>query len=445
MSRDHDEFLLVGALLLTCDEEDSYYSDGAVLVSGSRIADLGSSSELLEKYPDITRIDLSGKLLMPGLINTHIHCRMSVLRGLAEDLSLEEWLQKTYVFRKSYLDDETQKMGVKLSLAESIKAGVTTVADMSFHQFLYYPIVEQSQMRAVLYDATMDVYYDSPRGKEIKQFIQRSAPERITLGAALHAPYSTTPELLDWFKQEIVDGSDVPYSIHLAEIKSEIEESWEKYGMSSTAWLAENGLLSSRMQAVHGVWLEDDDIRLLADHNVSISHNPESNMKLGAGVAPVVKFLEHDLLVGLGTDGAASNNDLDLFGEADTAGKLQKVYYKDPEILDAKKLIQILTREGAESLGLGEKTGSVEQGKQADLITIDLNQLHLTPLYNIHSQLAYSVRGHDVVDVWIAGREVMQDRQLKTLDESSLLEEISRENYRINRQRKQEKELLKSE
>lgn len=440
-----DEFLLTDAVVLTCDEADSILNDGAVLVSGKEIADLGPREELEAEYSDCPRVELDGKLLMPGLVNSHMHLRMSALRGLAEDLSLEEWLKKTYRFRKTYLDDTTQKLGVKLSLAESIKCGVTTVADMSFHQFLYYPIVRETQVRAVLYDTIMDVYMETERPDEILEFIDRDTPDRITTGAALHAPYSTTPELMEWFKREIVDATSVPYSIHLAEVEDENEECREEHGVSSTRWLADSGLLGSRLLAVHGVWLSEADIELLAENEVSLSHNPESNMKLGAGVAPVVKMLEGGLTLGLGTDGAASNNDLDLFAEADTAGKLQKVHHKDPEILNANQLIDMLTINSARALGLGDRIGSVEVGKQADLITVDLNQLHLRPLYNLHSQLAYSVTGQDVRDVWIGGREVMRERELKTIDEAQLLEEINQANHRINRQRKREKEAILEE
>ncbi len=440
-----EEYLLTNAVLLTCDREETVINDGALLISGEEISDLGERKELEAKYSNVSRINLGGKLLMPGLVNTHMHLRMSVLRGLAEDLSLEEWLKKTYRFRKTYLDDETQKLGVKLSLAESIKCGITTVSDMSFHQFLYYPIVRETKIRARLDDAIMDVYMDTDRPKEILEFINQDFPARITAGAALHAPYSTTPELIKWFREEIVENTSVPYSIHLAEVEEENKESKEKYEMSSTAWLDDYGLLSGRMLAVHGVWLSEGDIKLLAENNVGLSHNPESNMKLGAGVAPVVKMLEAGLTLGLGTDGAASNNDLDLFAEADTAGKLQKVYYKDPEILTASRLIHMLTREGASVLGLGEEIGTLEPGKKADLITVDLNQLHLRPIYNLYSQLAYSVTGHDVCDVWISGREIMRERELITIDEQRLLEEVNQANHRINQQRQREKQAILEE
>ncbi len=445
MSDREDKFLLTGAVLLTCDEEDNRLSDGALMIDGDEIADLGTTEDLQEKYPRLPRENLDGKLLMPGLVNTHIHCRMSIIRGLAEDLSLREWLEETYRFRQSYLDEETQKMGVELSLTESLKAGVTTIADMSFHQFLYSPITQKSGIRAVLYDAIMDVYEDTPRKDEIMEFLADSHPDHITPGAALHAPYSTTPQLLEWFQETIVEGTDVPYSIHLAEIKREIEECQEEYGMSPTEWLAEAGFLSPRLLAVHGIWLEDPDLELLRQNEVKLSHNPQSNMKLGAGVAPVMKMIKHGLVVGLGTDGAASNNDLDLFAEADTAGKLQKVHHKDPERLTARKLIRMLTIEGAQALNLEDQIGSIEVGKQADLITVDLQQPHLLPLYNLYSQLVYSVRGSDVRDVWIEGREIMRDRNLRTIDEDCLLERISRANHQINAQRKKEKDAIKGE
>ncbi len=416
---------------------------GALLVEGDRIVEVGKKKKLEEKHPQVNRKSLAGKLVMPGLINTHIHLSMAVIRGLAEDLSLEDWLEETYRFRKTHLDNESQKLGVQLSLVESLKRGVTTIGDMSFYQHRYYPLVEKSGLRAVLYDTTMSEYLGTDRQDDILNFIDKSFPGRITPAAALHAPYTSSKELMDWFGSEIIENRDVPYSIHLAETEKEKIDYEREHDYSSTRWLEKHGFLTPRLLAVHCVWLEEKDIEILKKHGTTVSHNPESNMKLGAGMAPVTELLQAGVSVGLGTDGAASNNDLDLFAEMDTAGKLQKVRHHDPRVLNARQITQMATLEGARALGIENVTGSLEAGKKADFIAIDLQQLHLKPIYDIYSQICYSISGHDVTDSWIDGQQVVKEGKLLTMNEEQLLENITRENHKINRQRQQETEAIK--
>ncbi len=439
-----EKTLYTDCLLVTARSPDADpINHGALLVEGNEIIEVGKNKKLQDKHPEVTRKNLSGKLVMPGLINTHIHLNMAAIRGLAEDLSLEDWLEETYQFRKTHLDEESQKLGVRLSLVESLKRGVTTIGDMSFYQHRYYPLVEKSGLRAVLYDTTMSEYLETERQDNISRFLTKSYPDRITPGAALHAPYTSNKELMNWFKKEIIKNTDVPYSIHLAETEKEKLDSKKKHGCSPTRWLEKHDFLTPRLLAVHGVWLEEKDMEILREHGVAVSHNPESNMKLGAGMAPVTELLQKDVPVGLGTDGAASNNDLDLFAEMDTAGKLQKVRHHDPRKLKARQITQMATLEGARALGLGEVTGSLQPGKKADFIAIDLQQLHLKPIYNIHSQICYSISGHDVTDSWIDGRRVVKDGKLLTMDEEKLLAEITRENRKINRQRQREAEAIR--
>ncbi|MFB6356153.1 MAG: amidohydrolase family protein, partial [bacterium] len=425
------KFLLKHAIVFTGTKLSQPINDGAILVEGNTIEDVGETDRLEQEYESCPHRDMNYKLLMPGLINTHIHLNMSIFRGLAEDLPLEDWLNETYRFRKEYMDQETQKLGVRLSLAESIKNGVTTIGDMSFYQDRYSPIVQNSGIRAILYDTIMNGYLETDRPEKILDFLDSNPGERITPGAAIHAPYSANDELMDWFVKNIVEQRSVPTSIHLCETRDEKKNSYEERDMSPTEWLEDRGFLHEKLLAVHGVWLDDHELEILKDHDVSLSHNPESNMKLGAGIAPVLSFLYHDIPTGLGTDSAASNNDLDLFSEMDAAGKLQKVDTHDPQAFPAHDIVAMATRNGAKSIGMDDQIGTIEPGKKADLITVDLSQIHLRPIYDTRSHLVYSVSGQDVRDVWVDGEQLMKDRELTCFDERKLFEEINEANHRI--------------
>lgn len=442
MKPEPDKKIYTASILLTTPEKEPV-KNGALLIENDLIADIGKKDELLKKYPDVHCVELENKLLMPGLVNTHTHLNMAILRGLAEDLPLREWLDETYRFRQDYLDDETRRLGVRLSLAELIKNGVTTVGDMSFYQNRFIDLIHKSGIRALLYDTIMAEYMDTDRPQEIIDFIDQKHPETITAGAAIHAPYSSDERLLKWFEKEIIKNSPVPYCIHLAETRRENNDFIKKYRKSSTYWLNDYNFLSDRLLAIHCVWLTDNDIKLLASHNSAVSYNPESNMKLGSGIAPVDKFLKSGMRVGLGTDGAASNNDLDLLAEIDSAGKLQKVNRLDPELMTARTLVKMATSGGTEALGM-KKTGSLQPGKQADFITIDINRAHLRPIYDVYSLLCYSATGSDVRDVWVAGKQLMREKKLLTLDEKRLIEDINKANYKINTLRRKKQNYKRS-
>jgi len=430
--------ILYSNCILLTDSKSPPLKDAAMLVEDDTIEAVGKRKDLVEQYPGDEQYDLKGRLLMPGLVNTHTHLNMSILRGLAEDLPLQEWLDTTYQFRQDYLDDDTRQLGVRLSLAELLKNGVTTVGDMSFYQHRFLNLIEKSKIRALLYDTIMAEYMGSTRTEEIIDFIHGTYPDRICAGAALHAPYTTSVELMQWFKQEIIDKTSVPYCIHLAETKQETLDFQKEYNKTSTAWLNDYNFLSDRLLAVHCVWVTDNDIKLLSKNNSAISYNPESNMKLGSGIAPVEKFLDSNLQLGLGTDGAASNNDLDLFSEMDTAGKLQKVHNLDPQVINANQLVHMITTGGAQALGMEDKIGSLEAGKKADFITIDFNQAHLRPIYEVDSLLSYAVTGADVRGVWVGGEQVLKERKLLSIDEDKLLEDINKANYKINKLRQKQ-------
>jgi 5-methylthioadenosine/S-adenosylhomocysteine deaminase len=434
-----ERLLIHDAVVYRCLPDETPINHGAVLVEDGDIEDVGPEDQLLEKYPDAPTRSLDQKLLMPGLVNTHTHLNMTIFRGLAEDLPLDDWLEETYRFRRTYMDEETQKLGVKLSLAESIRCGVTTVADMSFYQHRYESLVDDFGIRAILYDTIMEEYLGTDRQPEIEEYVRGNGPDRITRGAALHAPYSTNEELLEWFTDTVVAETDVPYAIHLAETLDETREFLKTHDRTATQWLDEHNFLTDRLLAVHGVWLNEDELQRLAERDVSLSHNPESNMKLGAGIAPVTEMIEEGIPVGIGTDSAASNNDLDLFSDMDAAGKLQKVHHRDPTVLPSERIVEMATRGGAEALGMEGTIGTIEEGKRADLITVDWNQLHLRPVYNTNSQLVYSVSGQDVRDVWVGGEPLLRNGELTKIDEDELFREVNEANHRINRQRKQEK------
>ncbi|MFP4687869.1 MAG: amidohydrolase family protein, partial [bacterium] len=318
--------LLTDCLLLT-DFEAKVIPDGAVAIEDEQIVAAGPACDIREKYSAWPSESMQGNLVMPGLVNTHTHMPMSLLRGRVEDLTLDGWLAKTRRFREKYYDRSVSRLAVEISLAEAIKAGVTTIADMTVGQPLYLDVVEKAGLRAVLYETVMDYVYPE-NCKKLLDFVGDKDSPLIKRGAALHAPYSCSRSLLKWFEKEIISAADCALSIHLAETRSEQEKVNKKWGGPLLNYLDKMGMLSSRLLAVHCVWLDKKQLRLLAERGVSISHNPECNAKIGAGIAPIHEALESGVRVALGTDSQASNNDQDLFGEMKMAALLQKVKHR---------------------------------------------------------------------------------------------------------------------
>jgi len=368
---------------------------------------------------------------MPGLVNTHTHAAMTCFRGLADDLPLMTWLHDHIFPAEAKLTSEMVYQGTLLACAEMILSGTTTFCDMYLFEEAVAQAAREAGMRAVvgevLYDFPSPNYGSVVQGlKYTEALIEKWRDDPlITIAVEPHSPYLCSPDLLEKTKA-IADRNAAPMVIHLSESEHEVAQVRAKYGKTPVEHLAEIGFLSPNLIADHCVALSDNDIRLLKDFDVKVAHNPESNMKLASGVAPIPKLLEHGITVGIGTDGCASNNNLDLFQEMDTVAKLHKVHTLDPTVMNARTVVRMATIDGARVLGIGDIIGSLEAGKKADIIIIDTRRPHLIPMYNIYSHLVYAVMGSDVVTAIVDGRVLMEDRVLTTLDVDEVMAAVNR-------------------
>ena len=420
------DLLVSGAYVLTLDDNGTMVENGAVAIAGDTIVAVGASAELTARYPTAQRLETAHGLVMPGLVNAHTHAAMTCFRGLADDLPLMQWLQD-YIFpAEAKLTGEMVYWSTLLSTLEMIRSGTTSFCDMYLFAGQVARAADASGMRAwigeVLYDFPSPNY--GPLEKGFDYLDELAATYRhhplLTITVDPHAVYTCSPDLLVRLKERAV-ALDTRYVIHLSESREEVAGCTERYGRSPVMHLEALGLLDQRVVADHCVVLTDEEIELLGARGVKVAHCPESNMKLASGVAPVERLLRAGVVVGLGTDGCASNNDVDMFGEMDTAAKLQKVWDLDPTAMSAATTLRLATRGGAELLGAGSAIGCLTPGRKADLIVLDLAQPHLTPMYNPISQLVYAARGADVVHSVINGRIVMEDRRVLTLDEAEIL------------------------
>ncbi len=429
------DLLVSGSHLLPMDEAGSVVPEGAVAILGDTIVAVGKATELTARYPQAKRLHTPHGLIMPGLVNTHTHAAMACFRGLADDLPLMTWLTE-YIFpAEAKLTREIVYHSTLLSLAEMIKSGTTSSCDMYLFAKEVAAAAKTSGMRAwigeVLYDFPSPNYGELGNGFSYveEMFAQYQGDPLITITVDPHAVYTCSPALLQRLHQ-LAAQHDVLYVIHLSETKDEVAGCLKQHGARPVDHLDRLGLLDSRVVADHCVELTGAEIDLLARRGVRVAHCPESNLKLASGIAPVPELLAAGVIVGLGTDGAASNNDVDMFGEMDTAAKIHKVQRLDPTVMPAEAVMHMATRGGARVLDAENMIGSVEVGKKADLIVLDLDQPHLTPLYHLPSHLVYAARGGDVIHSIINGQVVMQDRRLLTLDEPAILaraEEIGRQ------------------
>lgn len=426
----HADLLLTNGKILTLSPGSKPISEGALAIADGRIAALGAKARVESLYEAAKTIDARGGLIMPGLVNAHTHAAMSLFRGLADDLPLKTWLED-HIFpaEKRWVDQEFVYWGALLAIAEMIRSGTTTFADGYFFEEQAARAVQQAGMRAFLGQGILDFPTpDSPSAaetlKRIEAFIQTySGSSLIHPTLFPHSVYTCSPDLLRRCR-DLSDRYGVPLIIHLAETKGELDEVLRKYGKSPVNQMENFELLSPSLIACHCVWLTESEMDLLARRGVKVVHNPESNMKLASGVAPISELLARGVTVGLGTDGCASNNNLDLFQEMDTAAKLDKVYRLDPTGMPSNVVLEMAILGGTKVLGLDREIGSLEAGKKADIIILDLHRPHLQPIYNIVSNLVYSATGADVRDVIIDGKLVMQDRKLLTIDEETVLQKV---------------------
>ncbi|HEV2860685.1 MAG TPA: amidohydrolase [Pyrinomonadaceae bacterium] len=417
------DLIVSGGTVVTMDEGRRVIEDGAVAVRAGRIVAVGRRAEIVRRFSAPQVVDAAGRAVIPGLVNGHTHVPMTLFRGIADDLDLNEWLTK-YIFpaEARNVNEEFVRVGAQLGLAEMIRSGTTTYCDMYYFEDAIAEETERAGVRGLLGETVIDfpvpdnkTWADAMRYTE--RFIARWKGNRlITAAVAPHAPYTVSEAHLREVRS-LSDRTGTPVVIHVAETRKEVEDVTRDHGASPVEYLARIGFLSLRTVAAHTVHLTENEIKLLRQYYVGSVHNPESNMKLASGVAPVPQMLKAGVPLGLGTDGAASNNDLNMWEAMDAAAKLHKLASNDPKVVTAEEALAMATIGGARALHMDHQIGSLEEGKRADLVVVDLDALHQTPRYNIYSHLVYATKGSDVRTVVIEGRVVMRDRRLLTLDE----------------------------
>ena len=422
------DLVVVAGAALPMDAAFTVRGATAVAIRGGEVLAVGDPATIDAAYLPKERIVRMGGVLLPGFVNTHTHAAMNLLRGISNDQPLMEWLTK-FIFpaEAKNVSPAFVKAGTDLACLEMIRGGTTTFADMYYYESDVASSVDEAGLRAVLGETWLDFPAPGHANLEESKKVTRAFLEkwkghpRVTAAIAPHAPYTCSRETLQ-AARALADEYGAPLLTHVSETQEEQKQILEKYGKSPTAWLDEIGFLGPRLSVAHGVWLSPDDLKLLAAKNVSLSHNPESNMKLGSGIAPIVAARKAGVVVGLGTDGAAgSNNDLDMLDAMDFAGKLAKVAALDPTPLTAPELLRMATIDGAKALGLDRLVGSLEPGKRADLIVLELENVHIQPVFDLPSTVVYASRAADVSLTVVDGKVLWNGRRVLTLDEAKVL------------------------
>ena len=422
------DLVLTNAIVLTMDERFTVHRPGSVAIAGDTVQAVGPEAA---KYSARETVDCGGHVVMPGLINAHTHVPMTLLRGLADDLRLDVWLMGYMMpVEREFVNPDFVRLGTRLGCAEMIRSGITCFADMYYFEEDVAEATAAAGMRAfcaqtVLRFPTPDATSFEDSLARARDYIERWRGHALIVpGPAPHAPYTCTAEILRACAELAVEY-DVPLHIHLAETAQEVDDSRRAHGMPVVPWVKKQGIFGAKVLAAHCVHVDEGEIRALKNFGAGVAHNPTSNLKLGAGVAPVARMRELGLHVGIGTDGAASNNDLDMFEETRLAALLAKGAGGDPTALPAREALAMATRLGACAMHLDHLTGSLEPGKRADLIVVDVDTLHNAPAFGrdpngIYAQIVYAAKSTDVTDVMCNGRWLMRHRSLTTLDEHEL-------------------------
>ncbi len=437
------DLLLTNAIVLTMDKKYTQYEPGAVAVQGDRIAAVGPEAELRKKFEAAEVLDCGGKVLMPGLVNAHTHVPMTLLRGLADDLRLDVWLMGYMMpVEREFVSPDFVQLGTRIACAELIRTGVTCFADMYYYEEHVAQATAEAGMRGVLSQTVLkfpapDAQFYEESLAAARDYIQRWKGHPLVVpSVAPHAPYTCTEEILRATAALAVEF-DVPLHTHIAETALEVENSRSEYGIPVVPYVKKYNLFDAKVLAAHCVHIDEGEIKTLLQHHAGVAHNPSSNLKLASGFAPVTRMIEAGLNVGIGTDGPASNNDLDMFEEIRLASFVAKGSSGDPTALPAPTVLAMATRLGANALHLGDITGSLEAGKRADLILVDLGRLHSLPRFhrdpaNIYSQVVYAAKSSDVTDVMVNGSWLLRERKLLTLDEEELAQQIKDYAHRID-------------
>ena len=421
------DLLIVNGAVVTLDGEQHLYDSGFVAMRGARIVEVGPMTALKRRgYQAKQTIDARGKAVLPGLINTHTHLPMVLYRGIADDLNLQEWLTK-YIFPAEAKNTTKDFViwGTRLGLIELIRGGTTTYADMYYFEDALAVETKRAGVRGVLGETLID--FPAPDNKTwvaavsyTEAFLKKWKGDALIVPAAApHAAYTVSTEHLNEVRA-LAEKYDAPILTHIAEAPSETEDIGKRYNARPVEYLERIGFLSARVLGAHMVHVNEAEIATLKAREVGIAHCPQSNMKLSSGTPPVPRMLELGLRVGLGTDGAASNNDLSMWEEMDTAAKLHKLISMKPTVVTAREALAMATIGGARALHLEKEIGSLEAGKRADVIVVDLSAPHQTPRYNLYSHLVYATKASDVTDTIVNGRVLMRQRRLLTLDEAAI-------------------------
>ncbi|HQN03788.1 MAG TPA: amidohydrolase [Anaerolineaceae bacterium] len=434
MDKTNIDYLLTNAHVLTMDKDLSQYPSGAVAVKDDAIVAVGDERALKEKFNPAETIDCQGKVLMPGLVNTHTHVPMTLLRGLADDLRLDVWLMGYMMpVEREFVSPEFVRLGTSLACAEMIRSGVTTFADMYYFEDHVARATADAGMRALCAQSVMK--FPTPDSASFEEglayarnFIQEwKGHPLIVPSVAPHAVYTCTEEILRATSALAVEF-DVPLHTHIAETALEQENSRKDLGMPVVPYMKKQSIFEAKVLAAHCVHVDEGEMRTMLHAGAGVAHNPSSNLKLASGIAPIRRMLEVGLNVGIGTDGPASNNDLDMFEEIRLAALISKVATNDPTTLPAPLVLLMATRMGANAMHIGDITGSLEPGKRADLIVVDTNPVHNAPRFErdpngVYAQLVYAAKATDVTDVMINGKFVLRSKELLTLDEQELLKQ----------------------
>ncbi len=420
--------IITAEWIIPMNKDDHWLTEHAIVISGKMISDVLPATEAKEKYPDAEITNLAGQALMPGFVNSHCHAAMNLLRGLSDDLPLKQWLEEAiWPVEAKFVDDSFVYQGTQHAIAEMLRSGTTCFQDMYFMPDQAAKAVQESGIRASI--GIVVVEFETSWAKNAQECIDKGLDvfdqfkhsNSICFNFAPHAPYTVAKNTLEKLAM-LSNELNLMVQIHAHETAHEVESFVSQEGIRPLTRLKEIGLLSPLLNAVHMTQLNEGEIQWLAESGSHVIHCPQSNMKLASGICPTVQLLDAGVNLAIGTDGAASNNDLDMLEELRTTSLLAKLDYANPTALSAYQSLYLATMGGAKALGLQDKIGSLESGKCADMIAIDLDRIETQPVYNPISQVVYSAARNQITNAWVNGKQLLKDRQLQTLNSKLILQ-----------------------